>query len=113
MTKIVNGHSIKINMADSRRNLNLKYVNFALLAVIMIMGSFYLVNINHLTVQGFVLRNLKTQVAELQSNNLDKEEAVNQAQSYNALTARTPELNMVAIGNVEYLAASNLAMARK
>jgi len=113
MTKIVNGHGIRINMTGSRHNLNLKYINFALLAVIIIMSSFYLVNINHLTVQGFVLRDLKTQVAELQSNNLDKEEAVNQAQSYNALTARTPELNMIAIDNVEYLAVNNLAMARK
>jgi hypothetical protein len=113
MTKIVNGYSTQLNPAVSRRNFNLKYFNVGLGAVLAALGAFYLVNISHLTVQGFVLRDLKSRATELYSAKMDKEEAVNQAQSYNALEARTPELKMVAIDNVEYLAANNLAVAKK
>jgi len=113
MTKIVNGHSVQLSPMAGNRNFNLKYFNVGLLSVISALGAFYLVNISHLTVQGFVLRDLKSRAAELYSANMDKEEAVNQAQSYNALAARTPELKMVTIDDVEYLVANELAVARK
>jgi len=112
MTKIVNGYSLPLNPAPARR-LNLRYLNGALFASLGVLGAFYLVNISHLTVQGFVLRDLKSRASELASVNTEQEEAVNLAQSYNALEARTPELKMVAIGDVEYLAADNLAVAKR
>lgn len=113
MTMIMNGYAAQVAPAKTNR-FNLKYFNFGLYAIITIVGAFYLVNINELTVSGFALRDLKSQAATLSSVKLENEEAVNSAQSYHALSARTKNLNMVAIGDVEYLTLNGgVAMARK
>ncbi len=114
MTKIINGYAAPLSPSAKNYRLNLKYLNFGLYALLASLGVFYLVNISDLTVSGFALRDLKNQAANLASANLDYQEAVNSAQSYYSLSARTKSLNMVAIGDVEYLAMnSNVAMAKK
>jgi len=112
MTKIVNGQSIKINAAPSRR-LNLKYFNAGIFAAVAVLGVFYLVNITSLTVQGFVLSDLKAQAAKLSAAEMNQEEAVDEAQSYDTLTARTAQLKMVPVDNVDYLSSNNSAVAQK
>ena len=110
---IANGYAAQITPARTNR-FNLKYFNFGLYAVIAVIGAFYLVNINDLTVSGFALRDLKSRAATLASAKLESEETVNSAQSYHALSSRTKNLNMVAIGDVEYLTVNGgVAMARK
>lgn len=113
MTMLVNGYAAQLAPVRTNR-FNLKYFNFGLYAVIAVIGAFYLININDLTVSGFALRDLKSRVATLASVKLENEEAVNSAQSYHALSSRTKNLNMVAIGDVEYLTVgSGVAMAKK
>ncbi|MFA5155436.1 MAG: hypothetical protein WC453_03290 [Patescibacteria group bacterium] len=113
MTKIVNGQAVALNSPARSQRINLKYCNLGLGALIAIAGFLYLLNINDLTVLGFTLRDLKTQAAALSSANLEYQEAVNTAQSYYSLSARTKNLNMVAVGDVEYLTmAAPVAMAR-
>lgn len=113
MTMIANGYAAQIAPARNNR-FNLKYFNFGLYAVIAVIGAFYLININDLTVSGFSLRDLKSRATTLASVKLESEEVVNSAQSYHALSSRTKNLNMVAIGDVEYLTVNGgVAMARK
>lgn len=113
MTKIANGYVSPLGQTATGRRFDLKYFNVGLLSLISILGAVYLVNINDLTVQGFVLRDLKSRAAAIASEKMENEEAVNSAQSYYSLSNRTKNLNMVAIGSVEYLSGSGVAVAKK
>lgn len=112
MTKIVTKYASPRTTPGTLR-FNLKYLNVGLFAGLAVLGVMYLINISDLTVQGFALRDLKSQASALASEKMANEEAVNAAQSYYALNARTGGLNMVAVGDVEYLTANNLAVARR
>jgi len=112
MTKITTNYANQRAVSDSGK-FNLKYFNFCLFSGLAVLGIMYLININDLTVQGFALRDLKSQVSSLASEKMANEEAVNSAQSYYSLNARTGSLKMVAINNVEYLSATSLAVAKK
>ncbi|MFA6194460.1 MAG: hypothetical protein WC719_01770 [Patescibacteria group bacterium] len=112
MTKIATNYaSQRATCTDSR--FNLKYFNICLFSGLAALGVMYLINISDLTVQGFALRDLKSQVASLASEKMANEEAVNAAQSYYSLNERTGSLHMVAIGDVEYLSSNSLAVAKK
>lgn len=113
MTPVINSYGPPSGAPTQARSLNLKYLNFGLFAAVIGLGIFYLVNISSLTVLGFVIRDLKSESAFLASEKLAKEEEVNRVRSYQALAARTKNLNMVAVGEVEYLVVPAAAVARK
>lgn len=112
MTKIVTNYANQRTTSESGK-FNLKNLNVCLFAGLAALGVMYLINISDLTVQGFALRDLKSQVAALASEKMNNEEAVNAAQSYYSLNERAAGLNMVAISDVEYLPSNSLAVARK
>lgn len=95
------------------RRLNLKFVNLFLGGILFLIGGYYLVNINDLTVKGFALRELKSEATILSSENLDAETKVMNLQSYSNLNEKVKKLNMVAVGEVEYLSDNPTALARK
>jgi hypothetical protein len=95
------------------KRLNLKLVNFFLGGLIALIGGFYLVNINDLTVKGFALRELKSEGTILTGENLDSEAKVMNLQSYNNLSEKVKKLDMVAVGEVEYLTANQTVLARR
>lgn len=78
-----------------------------------VLGVFYLANISDLAVKGFSLKELKAQAEVLASEKLDNEEEINNLQSYYSLSSRTQKLNMVAIGEIEYLPVTASVVARK
>lgn len=95
------------------KQLNLKLVNLVLGSLVFLIGGFYLVTINDLTVKGFALRELKSEATILTSENLDKETKIMNLQSYGNLSEKVKKLNMVAVGEVEYLVVNQTALARK
>jgi hypothetical protein len=95
------------------RRLNLRLVNLFLGVIVFLIGGYYLVNINDLTVKGFALRELKSEATILTSENLDKETKVMNLQSYGNLNEKVKKLNMVAVDEVEYLTVNQAALARK
>ena len=95
------------------KRLNLRLVNLILGGIIVIVGGYYLVNINDLTVKGFALRELKSEATILASENLDNETKVMNLQSYSNLNDKVKKLNMVAAREVEYLSNNQTAIARK
>ncbi len=99
--------------ASQAHGLNLKYFNLGLFSLIAGLSIFYLVSISNLAVSGFVLKDLKSEAAVLASEKLAKEEAINRMQSYQVVSERTKNLNMVAIGEVEYLRIPSEIVARK
>ncbi len=112
MTKIATNYASQRATCTGSK-FNLKYFNVCLFSGLAVLGVMYLINISDLTVQGFALRDLKSQAAALASEKMANEEAVNAAQSYYSLNERTGSLHMVAIGDVEYLSSNSLAVAKK
>ena len=113
MTSAISSYVPSASAPSRARALNLKYVNFGILASLAGLGVFYLVNVSSLTVMGFVLKDLKSEAASLAATKLAKEEEVNRVRSYQELSSRTQGLNMVAIGEVEYISAPDGSVARK
>ncbi len=113
MTKVINCYQASASASAKGKRLNLKCFNIGLAALILSLGVFYLINVSDLTVKGFALKELKTQSSLLASEKLDNEEKVNNLQSYYSLNTRTQKLNMVAIGEIDYLTTPSAVVARK
>lgn len=94
-------------------HLNLRVVNYFLLALVVTGGVYYFVGMNDLIVKGFVLQSLKSQANMLADEKKDAETKIMALQSYGNLSNRIKGLNMVATGEVDYLSISNSLMARK
>lgn len=112
MTQIINGPVMAGNFKKGRR-VNLKAINLGLGVVITVCSLLYLFNISDLTVKGFALRELKARANSLASEKMANEEKVNSLQSYYSLNSRTKVLNMVAVGNIEYLTVASPVVAKK
>ncbi len=113
MTKSARHFNHQAPMTHQRSRLNLKFLNIFLFASLAVLGVMYLINISDLTVQGFALRDLKSQVSDLASEKMANEEVVNAAQSYYSLNTRAAGLDMVAISDIVYLPGNNLTVAKK
>jgi len=113
MTQIINCYQTQTKKISHGKKLNLKTFNFCLMTLASVLGVFYLVNVSDLTVKGFALKELKTQANVLASEKLDNEEKINNLQSYYSLSSRTQKLNMVAIGEIDYLPVTVAVVARK
>lgn len=113
MTHIVNGYSSKIKPVVNKRTINLKKINFGLFSLLSILGIYYLISVSDLMVKGFALQELKSHVASVNDEKLSNEEQINKLQSYYSLSLRTKGLDMVAIGDIEYLNKNAAALAKK
>lgn len=113
MTKVINYYQSKNKSTKTGKKINLKFLNMGLIALVISLGVFHLINVSDLTVKGFVLKELKTEVSILASEKLDNEEKINNLQSYYSLNSRTEKLNMVAIGEIDYLTVTGAVVARK
>lgn len=106
-------HNLKTTRPQSGRRLNLRTVNFCLAFVLILMGFSYVVCVNDLTVKGFALEELKRQAKSLAEDNQEVQDKIVAIQSYLNLANQVKELNMVAVGSVDYLSANNQVVARQ
>ena len=113
MTKVMNYYQARSGAAKQTKRLSLKLVNISLMTLIIALGVFHLMNVSDLTVKGFVLKELKTQVSILASEQLGYEEKINNLQSYYTLNSRAENLAMVAISEIDYLTVPAVVVARK
>ena len=106
----------KLNNCQGRgpkRRLNLRLINIAIFSVLAIIGLAYVICINDLTVKGFALKELKSQANTLANENQEIEAKVMATQSYNSLISKVKDLDMVAVGEVDYLTVNNTMVAKK
>lgn len=68
---------------------------------------------NDLTVKGFKLQELKIGAQETVDENAQLEQKIMSLKSNKDLSKRVGELDMVAVGNVEYISAISGAVAKK
>lgn len=93
--------------------INLKIVNTLFMATALMLGTYYLINVNELSVKGFVLKELKSQANILETENIELQNKVASLQSYDNVLARINTLNMVAVGDMEYVSKGQMAMAKR
>lgn len=93
--------------------INIKIFNKLLYLAIIISSICYIGSANDLTVKGFELQKLKKDLISKQEENNKNELEVMSMNSYNNLNDRVKNLNMVAVGKVDYIEFSDTAMAKK
>lgn len=96
-----------------RRKINFQLVNRILAGMIVISGVYYVVSINDLAIKGFVLRDKKVQLENLQEDNNQTELAIAKFESYENIEKRAIEMNMVKVSKIEYINVSGKTVARK
>lgn len=106
-------NKLQANAGHSGYRLNLKTLNIFLFALIMLLGLAYVICVNDLTVKGFSLQELKSQANTLANENQEYEAKVMALQSYNSLVNKVKVLDMVAVGEVDYLTVNNNTLVAK
>jgi len=90
-----------------------KNLNKLLFLVIIILGLYYVVGANDLAIKGYVLSDLKQQRNKLAEANKNEELKAMTISSYNNISQKINNLNMVAVGSVNYINGSVAAVAKK
>lgn len=84
----------------------------ALGALVLTFGFWYVAQTNALSAKGFALRDLEKQLAELQIENRRLGVELAELQSLRSLETRLTDINLVPVGQVEYVAATTLVANR-
>jgi lipoate-protein ligase A len=100
-------------MANKNKILNLKRFNQIIFVLIIVLGVYYVAGMNDLTVKGFKLQELKIGAGEATTEGAGLEQKIMSLKSNGDLNKRVGELNMVAVGNVEYISAISSVVAKK
>jgi len=98
---------------QSKQSSYWRTINTFLSISCLVFGVVYLIGMNDLTVKGFVLNDLKSQVSMLAEENQDLQTRSLTLQSYTALSPRLQDLNMVAVDDVAYLSPQASTLAKK
>lgn len=116
MTKVKANNSfnrLKIDKMNKTRFFKLKYINIFLFVLIVISGVFHIIITNNLSIKGFELNELKKEIKSMASENEELKVKTMSMESYDSLSKRVQELNMVTVGEVAYIAAGEQAVAKK
>lgn len=93
--------------------IRFKIVNKFLFCLIILMGVYYIVSVNDLSIKGFVLQDLKKQSATLVEQNNSLELAIMKLESFDNIEKKAQEMNMVKIGKIDYITITGGALAKK
>jgi len=93
--------------------VNLKFLNIFLFFVLIFGVVYYLAGVNDLTVKGFRLNELENKFDSLNDENKSINLKITLLKSYNNLSERAKNLNMVAVGDVDYITITDHFVAKK
>lgn len=96
-----------------KRFFNFKILNKLLFASFVILGIYYLVLANNLSVKGFALSDLKLERNKLSETNNKLELAAMALSSYGNISRRISDLKMVAVGSIDYISGGSGQVAKK
>lgn len=113
MSQIATYYKERQKIHTAKRGLNLRFFNAILFLVVFGLGFAYLISVSDLTVKGFVLQELRAEVAALAEERLSYKEKIDALQSYYVLSERAKSLDMVAISDIEYIQAGSHIVAKK
>jgi len=101
------------NKKNKKRTINLAAFNKILYILIIIFGVYYLIGVNDLSVKGFRLQESKNKINQLINENNKLELKTMSLQSYNNLSQKVKELNMVAVNEIDYLSGAAVIVVKK
>lgn len=84
-------------------------VNLSLFAVILALGTYYLVQVNNLAITGYSIRDYENQIYELEDENHRLELVIAQKQSIYEVKDKVAELDLEPVNYLEYFRASEVA----
>lgn len=90
---------------------NKKRLSIGIWFSVLILGIFYVVQINATATKGFEIKNLEKQVEALKEEQRKMEVSVVEKSSLSAIQPRIGKMGMVKVANMEYLNSEDVAMA--
>ena len=96
-----------------KRKIKLRIVNKFLVVMIVFLGVYFVVSVNDLAIEGFVLKELKVKSAELENINNNVELSIMELESYENISEKAKNLDMVKVGKIDYITVVSGAVAKK
>jgi len=84
-----------------------------LIVLIILSGIAFVASINDLSIKGFVLAELKNDLANLQEENEKIELSVMALESYESINERASNLKMVRVDAIDYITTTDEAVAKR
>lgn len=81
-----------------------KLLVMLLIVSILVVGLFYIVQANSITTEGYKIRTLRKELAELEDKNKVLQINISDLKSINVLQSKTESFGMIKAQNIEYLA---------
>lgn len=103
---------INVNRKILKR-FSFKTLNFILFFIIIISGGFYVLEANNLTATGFALNELKLKLNQNNDVNTYLESRITFLSSYNNISKKIQDMNLVKADNVNYITEGASAVAKK
>ncbi len=98
-------------MKNKKLSKYLSLINKSIFSLIIILGVYFVFGVNDLSIKGFVLQEVKNEVSRYEDQNRELELKVMELESYENLSKRAVELNMVKVGKVDYISVENGVVA--
>lgn len=106
-------HFASKKSSAARQFFNLKNFNRGLFLAIIILSVYYIAGVNNLSIKGFALSDLKARKNKLVETNNRLELKALTSGAYAKIKEKIKNLNMVAVGEVNYLTAISETMAKR
>jgi hypothetical protein len=106
-------HAVYSGIIKKDKKLKLNVFNRILIVLLILAGISSVLCVNDLAVKGFVLRELKIELAGLNRINEANELAAMKLESFENINARAKELKMVKADFIDYIVISEGSFAKK
>lgn len=101
-----------ISKYQPKPGAKLRSINLALFSILVLLAGAYLYVMNGVMVSGFKLQELKLKVQALADDNRNFELQAISLKSYDNLSQKLQQLQMVTVDNIDYLSVTS-ALAKK
>lgn len=92
--------------------INIRIINIAIIALIVVVSVSYLIQINSLATKGYQIKELEKKVDELKQQKADLELEALSLQSMGVVKEKIADLGMVLAGETDYLQPTPVVVAR-
>ncbi len=96
-----------------KKNRAWKAVNLCLVVLVLVSGMYFLKSIDDLMMKSVELDQLKSDLKVIQNENKDMEEQKHYLESYENISSRLNELQMVKVSNIDYVNVTEDSLAKK
>lgn len=96
-----------------KKNRAWKAVNLCLVVLVLASGMYFLKSIDDLMMKSVELDQLKSDLKTVQTENKEMEEQKHHLESYENISSRLNDLQMVKVSNIDYVKVNEDSLAKK